>query len=131
MRAKVFYLATAVLVLSFSEQGFCMAKRPRVSKKPQVKQVELFQNVTGKVSGYVWAASQITIAPANGTSITIEIDKAAKILKSGNPFKMTDIKVGDAVTVEYEVIGTKKIAKTIIVQVIPSAQPIIPKNNKR
>lgn len=132
MRTRAVYLlVVALLVLGLTEQGFCMAKRPRASKNTPVKQVELVQKVTGKVSGYVWSASQLTIAPPNGISITIEIDKATKILKSGNPLKMIDIKVGDAVTADYEVIGGKKIGKTIIIQENPFVKSTIPVNNKK
>ena len=59
------------MVLGLSSQGFCMARRPPASKKPTLKQAESIQKVSGMVSGYDRAKSTISIAPTNGSLITV------------------------------------------------------------
>ena len=132
MRKRIFCLAiVALLVLGLSSQGFCMANRPPASKKFTSKQAEPIQKILGKVSGYSWSNSTITIAPISGASITIEIDKATKISKSGKWIKMSDIKTGDMITASYEIKGGKKIARTIVVQEKVSPKVAIPEKKKR
>jgi len=132
MRIRIFCLViVALLVLGLISHGFCMANRPPASKKPTSKQVEPIQKISGKVSGYSWSNSTITIAPINGTAITIEIDKATKISKSGKWIKMIDVKTGDAVNADYETKGGKKIARTIIVQEKVTIKTAIPEKKKK
>jgi len=132
MRIRIFCLVIiALLVLGLSSQGFCMANRPRDSKKSASKQVEPIQKISGKVSGYSWSNSTITITTVSGTSVTAEIDKATKISKSGKSIKMTDIKTGDVVNADYEIKGGKKIARIIVVQEKVSSKVAIPEKKKK
>lgn len=71
--------------------------------------------ITGKVTGYNWSNSTITISSA-GTSLTIVSDKNTLISKGGKNIKLTDIKSGDIVTVTYESKKGVNTAKSIIVQ---------------
>jgi len=104
-----------------------MAGRPRDTKKAASKQMESVQKISGKVSGYSWANSTITITTTSGTSITVEIDKASKLSKAGKWIKMTDIKTADMVSVDYEIKGSKKIARIIVVK----EKPKVPEKKKR
>lgn len=132
MRKRILCVTiVALIVLGLSSQGFCMANRPPAPKKPVPKQAESIQKISGKVSGCDRMNSTITIAPISGSSITIEINKAAKISKSGKWIKMVDIKTGDAVNADYETKGGKKIAKTIIVQEKVATKAAIPEKKKR
>ena len=132
MRKRIFCVAIVALIVSgLSNQGFCMANRPPVSKKPTPKQAESIQKVLGMISGYDRMKSTITIAPTNGSLITVEIDKTTKISKSGKWIKMTDIRTGDVVSVVYETKGGKKIAKTVIAQEKVSPKVAIPEKKKR
>jgi len=132
MRKEILCLAIVVLmVLGLSSQSFCMANRPPASKKPITKQTESIQKVSGMISGYDRTKSTVTIAPTNGSLITVEIDKATKISKSGKLIKMVDIRTGDVVSVVYETKGGKKIAKTVIVQEKVSPKVAIPEKKKR
>ncbi|MBU4251376.1 MAG: hypothetical protein KJ647_00100 [Candidatus Omnitrophica bacterium] len=132
MRKEILCLAiVALMVLGLSSQGFCMANRPPASKKPTPKQAESIQKVSGMVSGYDRAKSTISIAPTNGSLITVEIDKASKISKAGKWIKMTDIKTGDVVSVAYETKGWKKIARTLIVQEKAATKAAIPEKKKK
>jgi len=132
MRKDILCLTiVALLVLGLSSQGFCMANRPPASKKPTSKQAESIQKISGMISGYDRARSTITIAPTNGSLITVEIDKATKISKSGKWIKMIDIRTGDVVSAIYETKGVKKIAKTVIVQEKVSPKAAIPEKKKR
>jgi len=119
------------MVLGLSSQGFCMANRPPASKKSTPKQAESIQKVSGMISGYDRMKSTITIAPTNGSLITVEIDKTTKISKSGKWIKMTDIRTGDVVSVVYETKGWKKIAKTVIVQEKVAPKVAIPEKKKK
>ncbi|MBI5050557.1 MAG: hypothetical protein HZC11_06760 [Nitrospirae bacterium] len=132
MRKRIFCLAiVALLMLGLTSQGFCMANRPPASKKSTSKQVEPIQKISGKVSGYSWTNSTITITTVSGTSITVEIDKVTKISKSGKWIKMADIKTGDAVNADYETKGGKRVARTIVVQEKVSPKVTIPEKKKR
>ena len=132
MRKEILCLAiVALMVLGLSSQGFCMANRPPASKKPTPKQAESIQKISGMISGYDRARSTITIAPTNGSLITVEIDKATKISKSGKWIKMIDIRTGNVVSVVFETKGEKKIARTIIVQEKATTKAAIPEKKKR
>jgi len=128
MGKKIFCLASiALLVLGLNNQGFCMASRPRDTKKSTTKQIESVQKISGRVSGYSWANSTITIITTSGVSITVEIDKASKLSKAGKWIKMTDIKTADMVNIDYEIKGGRKIARTIVVQ----EKPKVPEKKRR
>lgn len=71
--------------------------------------------ITGKVTGYNWSNSTITISSA-GTSLTIVSDKNTLVSKGGKNIKLTDIKSGDIITVTYESKKGVNTAKSIIVQ---------------
>jgi hypothetical protein len=132
MKKTIFCLAiVTLLMLGLSSQGFCMSNRPPAPKKSTTKQVEPILRISGKVVGYNWTSSIITISPMNGTSITIEIDKVTNISKTGKLIKMVDIKTGDMVIVDYEIKGGKKIAKVIVVQEKVSPKGAIPEKKKR
>ena len=79
--------------------------------------------ITGKVTGYNWSNSTITISSA-GTSLTIVSDKNTLISKGGKSIKLTDIKSGDIVTVTYESKKGVNTAKSIVVQVKSISTPI-------
>jgi len=132
MKIRIFCLAiVALLVLGLISQGFCMANRPPASKKSTSKQVEPIQKISGKISGYSWTNSTITITTVSGASITVEIDEVTKISKSGKWIKMTDIKTGDMVTADYKIKGGKNTARTIVVQEKVSPKVAIPEKKKR
>jgi len=124
MRKRIFCVAiVALITLGLSSQGFCMANRPPDPKKSTSKQVEPVQKISGKVSGYDQLNSRITITTVSGPSVTVEINKETKISKSGKWIKMAEIKTGDKVTTDYEIKGSKRIARIIAVQekVLPKA----------
>jgi len=132
MRKRIFCVAiVALIVLGLSSQGFCMANRPPASKKSTSKQVEPIQKISGKVSGYDQLNSRITITTVSGTLITVKIDKATNISKSGKWIKMSGIKMANVVTVDYETKGGDKIARTIIVQEKTATKAAIPEKKKR
>lgn len=93
-----------------------MAKRPAAKKKSSAKPTAVVSKIEGKVTAYSWQASTITISTSSGTSLTVGIDKNTRISKAGKTIKMTDIKMGDFVTIDYELKSGRKIAKSIIVQ---------------
>lgn len=124
MKRKIFIsLLVIFLVTGLVSQAFSMAKRPAAKKKTSAKPTAVVSKIDGKVTGYSWQVSTITISTSSGTSLTIDIDKNTRISKAGKTIKMTDIKSGDAVTVDYESKGSKKIAKSIIVRTktVPAA----------
>lgn len=79
--------------------------------------------ITGKVTGYNWSNSTITVSSA-GISLTIVSDKNTLISKGGKSIKLTDIKSGDIVTVTYESKKGVNTAKSIVVQVKSISTPI-------
>jgi len=132
MRKRIFCVAiVALIVLGLSSQGFCMANRPPASKKSTSKQAEPIQKISGKVFGYDRANSTITITTVSGSSVTIEINKVTKISKSGKWIKMTEIKTGDTVATDYEIKGSKRIARIIAVQEKVPPNAAIPERKKR
>lgn len=108
-----------------------MAKRPAAKKKSSAKPTMVVSKIEGKVSGYSWQASTITISTSSGTSLTIDIDKNTKISKASKTVKMTDIKMGDSVIVNYELKGGRKIAKSITVQTKTVPTTVKEKKKKR
>lgn len=117
MKRKIFIsLLVIFLVTGIVSQAFSMAKRPAAKKKSSAKPTVAISKVEGRVTGYSWQASTITISTSSGTSLTIDIDKNTRISKAGKTVKMTDIKRDDSVTADYELKSGRKIAKSIIVQ---------------
>ena len=79
--------------------------------------------ITGKVTGYNWSNSTITVSSA-GTSLTIVSDKNTLVSKGGKNIKLTDIKSGDIITVTYESKKGVNTAKSIVVQLKNISTPI-------
>ena len=80
------------------------------------KTISEIPKITGKLTGYNWSNSTITISASAGSSLTIVSDKNTLISKGGKNIKLTDIKSGDIVTVTYESKKGVNTAKSIIVQ---------------
>ena len=77
---------------------------------------QMLNIATGKVTGYNWTASTITIVTGMKASLDFQIENDAKILKSGKAIKMKDIKVGNEVRMVYQIRGNKNIARTIAIE---------------
>lgn len=115
MRARAFIILFAiVLTVSFAPRTYSMAPRPTSGKKGSVKPIPV--TASGKVIGYNWTASTITILTEANITVTLNIEKNTVVSKARKAIKMTDIKRGDLVTVIYEIKADKNIAKSIIIQ---------------
>lgn len=117
MKKIIFVLIFATIVsgVIFVSHPYAMERRPAASKSPDKKTAPAVLKITGKVSGYSWSNSTITISPSSGSAITVSTDKNTAITKAGKIVKLTDIKSGDVVTVAYEAKRGVNVAKSIAV----------------
>lgn len=125
---KIILVLVLVAITVFTNQAFSMEKRPAAKKKTTAKTVSEVLKITGKVSGYNWSNSTITVSASPGSSVVISVDKNTSISKARNYIKLTDIKSGDYVKVTYGVKKGMNIAKSIIVE---DRSSLVPTKSKR
>ncbi len=116
MKNTIFVSAVVICVLAFVSPGFSMGQRPSAKKTSTTKITQEAPKIAGRVTGYNWSKSTITVLASYGNSFVISIDKNTVISKAKKTFKMNDIKNGDYVTVSYGVKKGVNIAKSIIVE---------------
>jgi uncharacterized alpha/beta hydrolase family protein len=116
-------LVIAVSAMLFVSQTYAMERKPAASKSREKKAAPTILKATGKVTGYNWSNSTITISLSSGSAITISADKDTSIRKAGKAIKLTDIRSGDTVMVTYEVKRGVNVAKSIVIEVksVPKA----------
>jgi len=116
MKKVIFAVILAIAAsIFFVSQPYAMERRPAASKKA----APTILKAAGKVSGYSWSNSTITISSSSGSTVTVSADKDTSIRKAGKVIKLMDIKSGDTVTVTYEVKKGMNVAKSIVVEAKP------------
>lgn len=124
MKKNIFKLILIFTVVAiFASCASSTGKGLPAKKAATGKTTSEIPKITGKLTGYNWSNSTITISSA-GTSLTIVSDKNTLISKGGKNIKLTDIKSGDIVTVTYESKKGVNTAKSIVVQVKSISTPI-------
>ncbi|MDI6758394.1 MAG: hypothetical protein QMD94_01790 [Candidatus Omnitrophota bacterium] len=117
MKRVIFAVILAITTsIFFVSQPYAMERRPAASKSQQKKAAPTILKASGKVSGYSWSNSTITVSVSSGSPITISADKDTSIKKAGKAIKFTELKSGDTVTVTYEAKRSVNAAKSIIVE---------------
>jgi len=117
MKRIIFAVILAITVsMFFVSQSYAMERRPAASKSREKKVAPTILKTTGKITGYNWSNSTVTISPSSGSTVTISADKDTSIKKAGKSIKFTELKSGDTVTVTYEVKRGVNVAKSIIVE---------------
>ena len=116
MRKTIFVSAVVICVLAFVSPAFSMGQRPPAKKTSNTKITQEAPKIAGRVTGYNWSKSTITVSASYRDPVVMTIDKNTVISKAKKVLKMNDIKSGDYVTVSYEVKKGVNIAKSIIVE---------------
>lgn len=124
----IIFVSILVAAAVFTNQAFSMGQRPPAKKTAAVKTTPEALKMAGRVTGYNWPNSTITVSASYGNPLVISIDKNSVISKAKKTFKMNDIKNEDYVTVSYEVKRGVNIAKSIIVE---DKTPSVPTKSKR
>jgi len=120
MKRIIFAVILAITVsMFFVSQSYAMERRPAASKSREKKVAPTILKASGKVSGYSWSNSTITISSNSGSTVTVSADRDTSIRKAGKAIKLTDIKSGDVVMVTYEVKRGANVAKSIVVEAKP------------
>ncbi len=112
----IVFVIVIIALIIFPTQAFSMGKRPPAKKTATTKTTPEVLKIYGRVTGYNWSNSTITVSTGAGSSLVISIDKNTSISKTRKAIKMTDIKSGDKVSVTYETKKGTNIAKSIIVE---------------
>ncbi|MFZ2357670.1 MAG: hypothetical protein WAW67_07635 [Candidatus Omnitrophota bacterium] len=120
---KIILVLVLVAVAVFTNQAFSMEKRPVAKKTADAKTTPETLKMTGRVIGYNWSNSTITVSASYGNSLVISIDKNTAISKAKKTLKLADIKNGDYVTVAYEIKKGVNIAKSVVVEDRSSSVP--------
>ena len=85
---KITLVLVLVAVAIFSNQAFSMEKRPATKKAATTKTTPDVLKITGKVTGYSWSNSTITVSTGAGSSLVISIDKSTSISKTKKAIKI-------------------------------------------
>lgn len=128
MSKAIFVSAIVICVLAFVSPVFSMGQKPPAKKTSSTKITQEAPKITGRVTGYNWSKSTITVSASYGNPLVISIDKNTVISKAKKTLKMNDIKNGDYVTAAYEVKKGVNVAKSIIVK---DRSPSLPTKSKR
>lgn len=112
----IVFVIVIIALIIFPTQAFSMGKRPSAKKTATTKTTPEVLKIYGRVTGYNWSNSTITVSTGAGSSLVISIDKNTSISKTRKAIKMTDIRSGDKVSVTYETKKGINIAKSIIVE---------------
>ncbi len=104
------------ITLGFFSQVFPFEKKPSVKKAGLTKAAPIVLKAVGSVIGYNWQNFTFTIATNSNATLTIIADKNTQFSKSGKKINMLDVKKGDAVTINYEFIGGKNVARFVLIK---------------
>jgi len=105
-----------IAVVGIANQVFSMGKKPP-TKKYFVKEYPQSSHVSGKIARIDAARPAIIIATEDYKSLVLIVNSETKLLRYGKNIKLSEIKKGNLVRVDYEIVyKDKNIAKSIDVE---------------
>jgi len=119
MKKLCLTLILAISVTTVASLGFAMGNRPPAKAKASSTPVQEMLTISGKILKIDTAKAWIIVSGQKGSSATVAVGKNTGIYKSGKAIKLSDLKVGNSVTITYESKKGTNIAKTINLQVEP------------
>jgi hypothetical protein len=107
---------TLIVIAGVTDQAFPMGKRPP-AKKYFVERYPQDSEAIGRVVRVDTGRPAIIISTEEYKSLILIVDLKTKLLKDGKNIKLSEIKKGNLVKVDYEIVyKDKNIAKSINVE---------------
>lgn len=114
---------TLIVIAGVADQAFSMGKRPP-AKKYFVENYPQDAEVMGRVVRVDTNRPSITISTEDYKSLVLIVNSETVLLKNGKNIKLPEIKKGNHVRVDYEIVyKDKNIAKTISVESVNMFEP--------
>jgi Cu/Ag efflux protein CusF len=107
---KIAFLCIAFLFV-LSTAGMSFAAEKEAGKEEGVKVTKMI-NLVGQVKGIDVEGKIITVTKKQKDTV-IALDDETKIVLGQDKKVLSDVKVGDRVSINYTTIGTKKLAKKV------------------
>jgi len=117
-----------VLIFCLSAVSFAAEKAAAPAEKKATSKVEV-KKVNGHIGIIDMKAGIMTVKGKKGET-TVSVDKETKIIAGQSIKSLSEIKSGEKVRVNYEIVDGKNIAKKINVLKVVTSQPSAPVENK-
>lgn len=136
MKGKIFISMFVIfLIMGYASHGFSMGRRPASKKSGSPKATSASSKITGIVLNYNMQNSTLTVATEAIPSLTFKIDEGTLISKGKKLIKLTDMKPGDFVEVNYlepkGAKGARKVALYINYINIPEKSGPVPRKTEK
>src|SRR3989338_310018 len=107
---------TLIVIAGVTDQAFSMGKKPP-ARKHFVEKYTQSSQAAGRVTRVDTGRPAITISTEGYKSLILIVNSETKLLKDGKNIKLSEIKRGNLVKVDYEIVyKDKSIAKFINVE---------------
>ena len=116
-RLAIVTIIIMIVLIGITQQALSMGNRPPVKKKYFVEKYPQNSEVIGRVARVDTGRSEIIISTEEYKSLILKVDSKTKLLKDDKSVKLSDIKKGNVVRVDYEIVyKDKNIAQSINVE---------------
>jgi len=119
----IILIITLIVIAGAADQAFSMGRKPP-TKKYYVERYPKDAEVIGRVVRVDTGWPAITISTEEYKSLILIVNSETQLLKDGKNIKLSEIKKGNHVSVEYEIVyKDKNIAKFISVESVNTFEP--------
>jgi Cu/Ag efflux protein CusF len=124
MRKSITILIAFVLIFGLSAVSFAAEKSVAPAEK-HAPSTEVVKKVNGQIGNIDIKAGTLTVKEKKG-ELKVSVDSGTKIIAGHSKKTLADLKSGEKVRVNYEIVGGKNIAKRIDVITVVSNKPAEP-----
>lgn len=128
MRKSITILIAFVLIFGLSAVSFAAEKATDPAIK-HASSIEAAKKVTG-IIGTIDMKAGTLIVKEKKAELTVSVDSKTQIIAGQSKKTLADLKSGEKVRVNYEIVDGKNIAKKINVITVVSSQPSAPAEKK-
>lgn len=128
MRKSIIILIAFVLIFGLSAVSFAAEKASAPAIK-HTSSMEAAKNVIGMIGVINVKAGTLTVKEKK-TELTVSVDSKTQIMAGHSKKTLADLKSGERVRVNYEIVDGKNIAKKINVITVVSSKLTVPAEKK-
>lgn len=122
-RAAIVLVIAVITIAGLVNLVFAMGNKPP-RKKYLVEKYPQYSQTMGRVARVDGARPTITISTEDYKTLVLIVNSETKLIKDGKNIKLLEIKKGDRVSVDYEIVyKDKNIAKTVGVKSTNMGEP--------
>jgi Cu/Ag efflux protein CusF len=128
MRKSIIILLALALILGLSTVSLAAEKSAAPAEK-HATSMEAAKKVAGIIGTIDMKAGTLTVKEKKA-ELTVSVDSETKIMAGQSKKTLADLKSGEKVRVNYEIVNGKNIAKEINVLPVVASQPSAPAEKK-